>query len=137
MVANRQAVVDITGIAQAWHSEIRKSKYHVIGLIPAVGSLATATPDSNPADVLASLALPDEYAIYTSPSRTTVNARGGAAYYPGTGGNVDKVYQSKIYSEGLNWGTLSGGNVHIEWVPGDSWKGLDAPFFNWPVFNRE
>jgi hypothetical protein len=137
MVSDRQAVVDITGIAQAWHSEIRKSKYHVIGLVPAVGSLETEVPDSNPADVLSSLALPDEYSIYTSPARTTTGARGGVAYYPGTGGNVDKVYESKLHSNFLNWGTLSGGNVHIEWVPGDSWKGLDAPFFNWPVFNQE
>ena len=127
-------VVDITPIIQVWVNTFRSSKYHVIGLMPIVGSEPVGF-DSSPQQLMRSLFQRHEYAVYAAPSRTTAGARGGSAYYPDPAtGNVDKVFESRQEQASISWTGLQGGLCHIEWSMPEDWAGRDVPHSNWPPF---
>jgi hypothetical protein len=131
--SGKKRVIDFTAIAQAWHENIRKSRYHVFGLMPIIGTEPAGTFD-DPVAVLKSLLLPHEFSVYESPARTTAGARGGSAYYPDPPtGNVDKVFTSRKDQASVTWTGLSGGKVNIVWkMPADWAQGVDAVHANWP-----
>ena len=127
-------VLDIAPIVRAWLTEIRRSKYHVLGLMPIVGTEPVGF-DSSPQQLLRAMFQQHEYGIYSAASRTTAGARGGAAYYSASGngaGNVDKVFESVRKQAAISWGGLQGGLCHVEWSMPEDWAGRDVLRENWP-----